>query len=252
VRLQHLGGPPLLLAGDRFRGQDRAYEGPSFGEWPRFVPLKLEYDGDYRIGARYPLGSAATSAFVTREPGRREARREVHRIRLITLAQSAGGLRFASAPLPAAPQVALGVAAYGGERGRAELWRDGARLLEFPLQPPGDYVIVTKAEGGTARWCYRAEAERGGKPYGSYFLLAPPGEPGREAALEIRFRAGMSAEPMRFVVDRRRPLAELAALLPGCAPAPGTVLAPAAARIDDATRNNYPEDTGRWTVAAVY
>ncbi|HEX6736827.1 MAG TPA: hypothetical protein VF310_01010, partial [Vicinamibacteria bacterium] len=118
VRLRYQGGPPLLLSGDRFQAQGEAYEGPSFGEWPRFVPLKLEYDGDYRIGARYPLQSAGTRSFMTREQrGARVVLRAAHRIRLITLAQSTGGLRFASAPLPRAAPVAMGLAAYAGDRG---------------------------------------------------------------------------------------------------------------------------------------
>ena len=53
-----------------------------------------------------------------------------------------------------------------------------------------------------------------------------------------------------LAIEYRRERADLAALLPRCTPAP--VPLAALGGIKDATRNNYPEDTGRWTVAGVF
>jgi hypothetical protein len=41
IRLRLPRGRAARLGGDRFPDQDRVYEGPSFGDWPRFVALKL-------------------------------------------------------------------------------------------------------------------------------------------------------------------------------------------------------------------
>jgi hypothetical protein len=248
VRIENEGPDRLLLASDRFAEEERVYEGPSFGEWPHAVPLKLEYDADYRIPIRRPLESLSTRSFVIDADGRRRPVRAIHRIRLIVLSANEGFLRWESAPLPRAPRVALGFAAISGERGQAEMVADGASLLTFPLDAEGDF----DREQGAYRLCYRAEAPRGENRYGSYFLIGPLGSPGRAVELEVRFRTGMSGERMLFVLDRHRDPRHTAALFPRCAPPSGIPLVDGAARVTDATHNNYPEDTGRWTVASVY
>jgi hypothetical protein len=56
---------------------------------------------------------------------------------------------------------------------------------------------------------------------------------------------------MFLVIDRKRAKGDFheAARRCGAAELP---LVDGAARLIDARHNNYPEDTGRWTVAAVY
>ena len=68
--------------------------------------------------------------------------------------------------------------------------------------------------------------------------------------MRISYRAGLSQDPMFFVVDRRPAAADLARAARECG-FTGTVTE-GAARVVDATHNNYPEDTGRWRVAGVY
>jgi hypothetical protein len=55
---------------------------------------------------------------------------------------------------------------------------------------------------------------------------------------------------MFFVIDRRAASPDLVRAARECG-VEGAVT-DGAARIVDGTRNNYPEDTGRWTVAAVF
>jgi len=246
IDLQARSGRWLLFA-DRFRDQQAHYEGPSFGEWPRLSSVKLEYDGDYRLAARYPLASASTRSLLADGSGRSRPVRGSWRIRVLTLASDGGHLRWESAALPAAPRVVLGFAAYSGDRGEARLQRDGRTLLSFPLEGNRDF----EREGGGHRLCYLEEGSRGDKPYGAYFLFGPAAEPS-PAQLGVSFHSGMSVEPMRFIVDTRRDPAELETLLPRCEPPGSTTFVPGAARLLDASRNSYPEDTGRWTVAEVY
>jgi len=62
----------------------------------------------------------------------------------------------------------------------------------------------------------------------------------------------MSAEPRFFQLDTRRDFTELERQAADCRPAPGTTVVNGIGGVLDASKNNYPEDTGRWTVAAVY
>jgi 4-amino-4-deoxy-L-arabinose transferase-like glycosyltransferase len=245
VRLSLPPGSHAVLRGDRFAGQERVYEGPSFGDWPHFVALKIEYDGDYRIPVRLPLGSVGSRSFTINGTEVR-AVRAVHRIRVITLGSNEGETRWESAPLPAAPEVALGWAAYSGNRGQGELRVAGRRVLDVPLGRRDDFETAAPPY----RLCHRAEPSPD-KPYGRWLLIGPGGAAGAPLPLELRFRTGMSVDPMFYVVDRRRDPAELEGLIAACGAA-GRPFVPGAARVIDATRNNYPEDTGRWTVAAVY
>jgi hypothetical protein len=228
------------IAGDRFSGQGRVYEGPSFGDWPRFVALKLEYDGDYRLAVREPLGSAATRSFVTEADGARRAVGAVHRVRVITIGQNEGSAEWETAPVPSSP-MSVAWAAWSGTRGEAELAVDGRAVLRFPLGATWPF----ESEGGGYRLCHVPEGIRGEKPYGAY-TLSGPAEAGRPAALRVRFRTGMAHEPLFYVVDAKN--APAASAIGRCGPAS----TPGAARILDATRNNYPEDTGRWTVTGVF
>jgi 4-amino-4-deoxy-L-arabinose transferase-like glycosyltransferase len=247
VRLAVPAGASAVLRGDRFAGQDRTYEGPSFGDWPHFVALKIEYDGDYRIPVRRPLGSVGSRSFVVSASGERRLLRAAHRIRVVSLGSNEGEIRWESAPLPAAPEVAVGWAAYSGNRGQGELRAAGRRLMDVPFGRRDDFEVSAPPY----RLCHRAEPPRQDKPYGRYLLVGPPEAPGRPLALELHFRSGMSVDPMYYVVDRRRDPADLGTLLDACAAA-GRPFVPGAARVIDATRNNYPEDTGRWTAAAAY
>jgi hypothetical protein len=245
VRLTLPAGAHAVLRGDRFTGQDRVYEGPSFGDWPHVVALKIEYDGDYRIPVRRPLGSAGSRSFTVRDGVLRPVR-AVHRIRVITLGSNEGETRWESAPVPAAPEVALGWAAWSGNRGQGELRVAGRRVLDVPLGRRDDFEVAAPPY----RLCHRAEPSPD-KPYGRWLLTGPAGSPGAPMPLELRFRTGMSADPMFYVVDRRKASAELAGLVADCGVS-GRPFVHGAFRVIDATRNNYPEDTGRWTAAAVY
>ena len=236
-----------MLRGDRFAAQERVYEGPSFGDWPHFVALKLEYDGDYRIPVRASLGSAFTRSAVLDPSGGPRPVSAVHRIRVITLGSNEGQIRWETAPSPGAPEVAMGWAAYSGNRGQGELRVAGRRVLDVPLGRREDFDVAAPPY----RLCHRAEPPRQDKPYGVYLLVGPAGPLGQPLPLELRFRTGMSVDPMFYVVDRRRDPKELADAAARCG-AGGLPFVHGASRVLDATRNNYPEDTGRWTAAAVY
>ena len=250
LRVRLVSGTPLLLGGDRFSGQEREYEGPSFGDWPTGVALKLEYDGDYRIPITRPLGSAGTRSFVVDQSGNRRALRGVHRIRLVTLRNDEGSLRWRSAPLPHAERAALVFSAWSGHRGEATLLAGTAPAIAFPLNDRRAFDLTA----GGGRLCYRFEGERGEKAYGSFALageVAHLGEAGEPLDARLWFHTGMSDLPMFFVIDRKRPLEETVAALGGCIPS-GAQIVPGAAEILDATKNNYPEDTGRWGVDRVF
>jgi hypothetical protein len=136
-------------------------------------------------------------------------------------------------------------AAYSGTRGEAELRVAGAPALRFPLGAHESF----EASGGEWRLCHRAEPPRPDRAYGEYVLVGP--SPARAPLpLSVAYRAGLSQEPMFFVIDRRAASADLVRAARACGVA-GAVT-DGAARIVDGTRNNYPEDTGRWTVAGVF
>jgi hypothetical protein len=244
-----VSGGELLLGGDRFAGQQRVYQGPSFGDWPHAVALKLEYDGDYRIPVTEPLQSQATRSFVVDEAGRRPWP-GVHRIRLLTLRNTEGSLDWRSAALPRAGPAALVFSAWSGNRGEAALHAGQAPVIRFPLYSRGPFDVTA----GGVRLCYRYEGERGDKAYGSFALSGPVetlGPPEAPVPAQLRFHAGLSDLPMYFVIDRKRPLAETVAAVADCVP-PGAAIVPGAAEVLNASHNNYPEDTGRWAIDKVY
>jgi len=234
-----------VLRGDRFTGQDREYEGPSFGDWPNYVALKIEYDGDYRIPVSFPLGSLDTESAVRRRSGDAKAIAAVHRIRVVVPATNEGWIDWETAPAAAAPPSAFVFAAYSGTRGEAELRVAGRPEVRFPLGARESFDV----SGGGWRLCHRAEPPRQDRAYGQYVLVGPA--PARApVSLRVSYRAGLSQEPMFFVIDRRAISADLVRAARACGV--GGAVPDGAARIVDGTRNNYPEDTGRWTVSAVF
>ena len=234
-----------VLRGDRFTGQDREYEGPSFGDWPNYVALKIEYDGDYRIPVSLPLGSLDTESAVRRRSGDRKAIAAVHRIRVVVPATNEGWIDWETAPAAGAQPSAFVFAAYSGTRGEAELRVAGRPEVRFPLGARESFDV----SGGGWRLCHRAEPPRQDRAYGQYVLVGPA--PARApVSLRVSYRAGLSQEPMFFVIDRRAISADLVRAARACGV--GGAVTDGAARIVDGTRNNYPEDTGRWTVSAVF
>jgi hypothetical protein len=191
---------------------------------------------------REPVGSVATRSFVVEADGERRAARSVHRVRVITVGQNEGWTEWETAPAPASP-AAFAWAAFAGTRGEAELAMDGRPLLRFPLGATWSF----EAEGSGYHLCYAPEGIRGEKPYGVY-VLSGPAVAGRAATLRVRFQTGMGHEPLFYVVDGER-TAGGAPLGGVCGAAAATT---GAARVLDATSNNYPEDTGRWTVTGVF
>jgi 4-amino-4-deoxy-L-arabinose transferase-like glycosyltransferase len=234
-----------VLRGDRFTGQDREYEGPSFGDWPNYVALKIEYDGDYRIPVSLPLGSVGSESAVRRRSGDTKAIAAVHRIRVVVPGTNEGWIDWETAPAAAAGATAFVFAAYSGTRGEAELRVAGRPEVRFPLGARESFDV----SGGGWRLCHRAEPPRQDRAYGQYVLVGPAA-PRAPVSLRVAYRAGLSQEPMFFVIDRRAISADLVRAARACGV--GGAVTDGAARIVDGTRNNYPEDTGRWTVSAAY
>jgi len=245
VRLSVPETSDAVLRGDRFTGQDREYEGPSFGDWPNYVALKIEYDGDYRIPVGLPLGSVDTESAVVRRSGARKTIAAVHRIRLVVPGTNEGWIEWETAAGAPSGPTAFALAAYSGTRGDAELRVAGSPLLRFPLGARDSFDV----SAGGWRLCHHAEAPRQDRAYGEYVLVGPA-PAGAPVPLRVGYRAGLSQEPMFFVIDRRVISADLVRAARACG-VEGAVR-DGAARIVDGTRNNYPEDTGRWTVSAVY
>jgi 4-amino-4-deoxy-L-arabinose transferase-like glycosyltransferase len=246
VRLRVRPGAEGRLGADRFPDQERVYEGPSLGERPYMVALKLEYDGDYRVPRAYPLGSAGTRTTVQDPRGRRRSFRGVARIRLVTLDRNEGGTTWRTAAAPG-PRAAFGFFAYAGERGQASLRVKGREALRVPLGSAGDYEV----DSPPWRLCRRALGIRGDKRYDA-FVLVGPAVAGRPLDLGVSFRTGMSERPMYFMVDRRRAFEDLDPYLTACGIERGVPRAAGVAEVVDASRNSYPDDTGYWTVREVF
>ncbi|HUG53054.1 MAG TPA: hypothetical protein VMR21_05615, partial [Vicinamibacteria bacterium] len=246
VRLTVPEDAEAFLRGDRFAAQAREYEGPSLGDWPHYAALKIEYDGDYRLPVTVALGSVGTSSAVRLRSGERVTVRAVHRIRVLVPEGNAAWLSWQSAPAPAAGPAALAFAGYSGVRGEAELLVDGVPTLRFPLGAGADFEV----SGGGWRLCHHAQPRRQDRAYGHYVLSGPPPRPGRPVPLRAQYRAGLSQDPMFFVIDRRASTADLVPSARACG-VTGAVQ-DGAAEVLDASHNNYPEDTGRWTAAALF
>jgi len=169
----------------------------------------------------------------------------VARVRVLVPGTNEGWLDWQTDVVPTAGG-ALVFAAYSGTRGEAELRAAGAPVLRFPLGAREDFDV--SAAGW--RLCRRAEAPRQDRAYGEYVLFAPPPAAPGPLALRVSYRAGLGQEPMFFVLDRRALSADLVHAARRCG-VTGNVI-DGAAGVADATHNNYPEDTGRWSVSAVY
>lgn len=244
IALDVEAGDEITLRADRFVDQERVYDGPSFGDWPHFVPLKLEYDGDYRLGVQRPLGSAGTRTSMVTGGGPRLSP-AIARVRLVTLANAAAGTRWTSAPTPARGNVALGFFAWAGVRQDASLWIDGAHALDFVLsERDGEW------RGGGFRLCQRGLGDRGDKAYAALVLEGPAsGEP---RTLEVRFSTAFARQRAYFVADRKGDFAALGPHFAACGVAETTPRAAGVASVLEASRNSYPEDTGLWRVESVY
>ena len=219
----------VTLFSDRFREQDRVYEGPSFGDWPHLAQAKLEYDGDYRLPVRLPLASASTES----------SGRSRHRIRIISLGSNEGRLVWETEPATAGEHTAFAFYAYSGQRGEASLAIGDEVAATFPLGSADDFDI----EG----LCYRAEPPRGDMAYGGYVLFTTPTQDG-PVPLTVHYRSGMSIEPMFMSLDTR-PF-DASELVARCTA--DDVPARGVGAIIEAETNSYPADTGRWTVADVF
>ena len=220
----------VTLFGDRFRDQERLYDGPSFGDWPHLAQVKLEYDGDYRLPVRLLLSSAGTESNT----------RSAHRIRVITLSSNEGRLLWETEPVSAGVRTAVAFYAYSGRRGDAEIVIGGTPVARFPLGSADDFDT-------TDGLCYRAEPPRGDMAYGGYVLFVEPARDG-PVPLTVRFRSGMSIEPMFISLDIRA--SDLSALVARCTE--DDVATSGFGRIVEAETNSYPADTGRWSVADVF
>jgi Dolichyl-phosphate-mannose-protein mannosyltransferase len=231
---------------DRFGDQREVYEGPSFGERPRMVALKLEYDGDYRVQTRYPLRSQDAVTSMIDRSGARHDTRAVARIRLLTLDRNEGSLLWRTTPAPA-ERTAFAFFAETGFRDEAILRVDGGTELKVPLDRTDDWVT----EAGSWRLCRRSLGMHGNNPTGAFVLIGPTGK-GQPVELAVSFRTGLSERPMLFVLDRRRDFAEAAPHFAACGVAPGVARASGVGVVVNATRNAYPADTGYWTVRDVF
>jgi hypothetical protein len=247
VRLRAEGDSQVVLRGDRFPAQDTVYEGPSFGDWPQLVAVKLQYDGDYRIPIRQPLGSERTESLVV-DGERAQPWRGRHRIRLVTLAANEGWLSWESAaPAADARAAAFAFTALAAGNRSAELSVDGVTVASFPL---GGGSAFDQTSGGV-RLCFRGTGDPD-HPLGQYALSGVPVRAGRPVRFDVRFRTGMRDENASFVLPRGQEAVLDRAALGACAPPPGVELIPGVGRILDASHNNYPADTGRWRVAGVF
>jgi hypothetical protein len=248
VRVKTRGRTDIVLNGDRFRDQNKVYEGPSFGDWPHLAAIKLEYDGDYRLPVRLPLQSADTKSYVIDSSGERRPTRSVHRIRIVTLQSNEAELRWETPPVTSAEELALGFFAYSGRNGSGELFVGDEYALTFPLGSGEDFEI----EQAPYRLCHRAEPPNGDTAYGGYILLMPPEERDGPVPLSVRFRSGMSIEALFFSLNVDENPEKLRELAEHCeVPDTGSLLN-GAFRVVDASRNRYPEDTGRWSVRDVF
>lgn len=237
----------IVAYGDRFRGQQRIYEGPSFGEWPRSAAAKLEYNGDYRLPARYKLQSARTRSFLLRADGSREELRSIVRGRLLTLGHNQASVRWQSDALSTASGSVVAFFAYSRGNGNVSLLVDGTPALDFRLSPESEF----QAEAAEMRLCYQVRAPRGDNAYGGYVItLAHPAP--SPLTLEARYVSGMSLAPKFFTVDEYPSTEALDELLDACGVSADPDGFAGANRLLDAAQNSYPQDTGRWTVANVY
>ena len=209
---QRPGGSEAVLRGDRFTGQDREYEGPSFGDWPNYVALKIEYDGDYRIPVERPLGSLDTESAVVRRSGERRVIPAVHRIRIVVPGTNEGWIDWETAPAAASGATAFVFAAYSGTRGEAELRVRGRARAALPPRRAARASTSPAAAGG----CAIARSRRARTEPTANTCSSVPPRRARPCRSSVRYRAGLSQEPMFFVIDRRAISADLVRAARAC------------------------------------
>ena len=229
---------PFLLYGDRFGAQERVHEGPSFADTEHVSAPKLEYDGDARLPVSVELASAGTRGGLLDTNGAATPLDGVLRVRVITLTSNEGSYAWESGGVSSG---ALGFYAFSHGEGDAELLVGDDVALSFPLHGGRDFEV----DNGGYSLCYRADARRGDNRYGAYVLRVPEPVSG-PLALMVRFRSGMTRTRRFFTVDPDRRMSEAGICGLKTPPDDGR------GRVIDASRNEYPADSGRWTVAEVY
>jgi 4-amino-4-deoxy-L-arabinose transferase-like glycosyltransferase len=235
----------LELSADRFRDQNEIYEGPSFGDWPHWVALKMEYDADYRLPVRRRLASRSTTSYAIEGNGAKRRLRSVLRIRLIAIGNNEGETSWESAPAPRG-NAAWGFCAYSAGRASAELAVDDRAVFSFPLAPQEDFTVRSEA----FTLCHRPLPEKGYKTYGGYVLTGPAA--GDALGFHLSFLTGMSHKPIFFIVDRKWDPSALEDAYRRCGVSADMPRVDGVARVLSADRNNYPDDTGWWTVVSVF
>ncbi|MBN2371339.1 MAG: glycosyltransferase family 39 protein [Vicinamibacteria bacterium] len=245
VTLKADSNAALALTADRFGGQNERYEGPSFGDWPHWVALKMEYDADSRLPIRRRLESKATTSYAIEPSGAKRRLRSVVRIRLIATAGNEGETAWESAPAPRG-SAAWGFCAYSAGRTSAELTVDERSVFTFPLASRDDFDVQNAAYV----LCHRSLPEKGYKTYGGYVLKGPAS--GAASRFHLRFLTGMSHKPAFFVVDRKWDPSVLDEVYRRCGVPENAARVDGVARVTSADRNNYPDDTGWWRVTSVY
>jgi hypothetical protein len=247
----------VKIRADRFEGQASVLEAPSFGEWPKAVGLKPEYDRDFRLVSRYHIESGATQTTLVRGSQTRVLR-AIARIRVLGLQDRTGRVVFDAAPsrisAKGGPAV-LGFSARSGMRGRgeAELLVNGRRLIRFPIGHFSSYERTS----GAWRLCYRDLTPNNPEAFearGHYYLRGPLGCVTERCRVAVEFLPGLDDRPLFFTTEPapRQPAEEAHhAPLTACGfgvADPDWVFG----RLVDGTSNRYPEDRGRWAVSVVF
>jgi hypothetical protein len=243
IRVRLLGAPGLdaVLSADRFSGDQLAYDGPSFGDWPNVAAVKFDYDADPRLPIHRPLASDGTRSALLDADGNRRPIQGVFRVRILLLAGNDGAASWVSAPIPTGGQSTLYFSANHGIGGLADLVVQGQKILDVRLGTREDYTLVEPPY--TLR--YKHDASKVNAIRGT-FCLSGPFPPGR-AQLAVRFRAAMSDDRLFFLPG---PSSE--ADRDVCSSDNPGPLVDGMARIVDASRARYPSQTGRWRVLSVF
>jgi hypothetical protein len=100
--------------------------------------------------------------------------------------------------------------------------------------------------------CYRPLGERGGSPYGGFVLSRERWPRAESPRFDVSFKSGMSVEPMFFSVNTHPRTDDLKALFDSCGVPATAMRLHGASRTIDGSRNSYPDDTGKWRIAAVF
>jgi hypothetical protein len=241
-------GPSFYIYGDRFKDQERVYEGPSFGDRRNIAAPKLEYDGDYRLPIRRRLESASTQSYRLDRAGERLSLPSTLRIRVITLESNEAHFGWRTAAWPRGTEASAAFFGYSYGSADSELLLDGQFAFRFPLASEQDFEM----DNGTYRLCYRARPRRGDHMYGGFLLSSPSREAADPIDLMVRYRSGMSNRAMTFSVDFNSEPGSHRELARDCGLGDEVTLVDGAGEIVSAATNSYPKDTGRWSVKFVF